>query len=97
MAKFILIALILLVSTVANAADTLYYTTSGAEVIYSIPDWVNMNNPKCTEYEKIYDNTYDKLATDGTTCWRYRTWVCATDKQRGVDIEPLPLSFCSKK
>lgn len=96
MIKYIIITAILLAATVANAVETMYYTTNGTEVVYSIPDWVMQNNPKCSEYEKLYDSTYNKLASDGKTCWRYRTWIC-TNKQRGVDIEPLPLSFCSTK
>jgi len=95
--KKLIIFFLLLNPVIAFSADTVYYTTSGNEVIASIPDWIQQNNPKCTEYGKIYDSTYYKLASDGLTCWRYRTWYCADTKLKGVDVEPLPISFCEVK
>jgi hypothetical protein len=82
------------VYTVANSTEpaTIYYTTNGNEVISSIPEWVNSHNDTCRPEQKIFQ-VYSKMATDGTTCWRYRPWVCV-DGGEGVDVEHLPLNFC---
>jgi len=80
---------------VARSADTLEYTTNGADVI-GVEQFIISQNPPCNEWEKVFA-PYDKLSLgQKNNCKRYRTWWCKPTGQEGVDIEHLPLEFCKQ-
>lgn len=94
MCKSILILGILLTYTIANSADTIYYTTNGSEVTVSMPDWINSQNPPCAENDRVYTGRYDDIRFDLNGCYRWRPWLCVASNLKGVDVEILPVYLC---
>ena len=85
------IFMLVLCSTVVRAEEPIMLSTQDN---LTISQWIIINNPPCEDWNKQYTG-YSKLATDpNKECKRYRPWVCISSGNEGVDIEPLPYSFC---